>query len=45
MKTLECAYCGAKFERQHKYGPKPKYCSAYHCDLAYDLRKAERDAK
>lgn len=37
-----CEYCGFEFERPHRKGRPPKFCTPAHKQRAYELRKVER---
>lgn len=38
---LRCEWCDASFQRPHKRGPRPKFCSASHRQRAHEARQAE----
>lgn len=40
-----CLWCDRPFIQPNVKGPKPLYCSAYHRQLAYVLRRRLREVK
>ena len=38
---LVCQWCGAEFERPHRRGPAPKFCSGAHRQRAYERRRLD----